>query len=125
MIGASLCALGVTLGAFGAHAIADTLTPVQIAWWDTATEYVWYHGIGFLAVSAHGQQLHIEKVIKRILFPGIILFSGSLYLYAFTGFRPLGMITPIGGTLLLFGWLKICWILKRTPPIHNDEDLEA
>jgi uncharacterized membrane protein YgdD (TMEM256/DUF423 family) len=123
LLGASLCALGVALGAFGAHAVADTLTATQKAWWDTATDYVWYHGIAFLALSAHRQQFEIEKVIGRLLFPGIIIFSGSLYLYAFTGFRPLGMITPIGGSLLLFGWIKVCWILKRTAPPHNDEGL--
>ena len=123
MLGASLCAVGVALGAFGAHAVSDTLNSVQKEWWDTATDYVWYHGLAFLAVSARGLDSEIENVIRRLLLPGIIIFSGSLYLYAFTGFRPLGMMTPIGGSLLLFGWLKVLWILKRTHPPHNDEGL--
>lgn len=123
MIGASLCAAGVALGAFGAHAVSDTLNSVQKEWWGTATDYVWYHGLAFLAVSARGLHSEIENVVRRLLLPGIIIFSGSLYLYAFTGFRPLGMITPIGGSLLLFGWLKVLWILKRTHPPHNDEGL--
>jgi uncharacterized membrane protein YgdD (TMEM256/DUF423 family) len=123
MIGASLCAAGVALGAFGAHAVSETLNSVQKEWWGTATDYVWYHGLAFLAVSARGLDSEIENVIRRLLLPGIIIFSGSLYLYAFTGFRPLGMITPIGGSLLLFGWLKVLWILKRTHPPHNDEGL--
>ena len=64
LMGALLCALGVTFGAFGAHAVADTLTSAQKSWWDTATDYVWYHGIAFLALSSHGQQLEISKAFE-------------------------------------------------------------
>lgn len=112
-LGAALCAAGVGLGAFGAHAVADVLSASQKAWWTTATEYVWYHGLAFLVLGGGIRKASAVSTVRRILLPGVILFSGSLYLYAFTGFRPLGMITPIGGSLLLIGWLRLLWIFTR------------
>lgn len=113
VMGAALCATGVALGAFGAHAVEDVLSAVQKTWWKTATDYVWYHGLGFLALGASTTKELAVSTVRRLLFPGVIIFSGSLYLYAFTGFRPLGMITPIGGSLLLLGWLRLLWIFAR------------
>ncbi len=123
VIGAALCALAVVLGAFGAHAVADMLTLSEKAWWDTATDYLWYHGLACLALGARRAGTPIVNVIRRLLLPGTIIFSGSLYLYAFTGFRPLGMITPIGGSLLILGWLRLLWLFSQTHPQDKDKDL--
>ena len=113
VVGAALCAAGVGLGAFGANAVEDVFSETQKAWWATAAQYVWYHGLASLALGGWTSKPFVVATVRRLLLPGIILFSGSLYLYAFTGFRPLGMITPIGGSLLLLGWLRLLWKFTR------------
>ena len=112
-LGAFVCGLSVCLGAFGAHAIASILEAKAIEWWQTATEYLWYHGLGFLCLWSINERYNVERIIMRTLLPGVILFSGSLYVYAFTGWRPLGMITPIGGTLLLAGWVWLAFAIRN------------
>ncbi|MGD8913263.1 MAG: DUF423 domain-containing protein, partial [Candidatus Thiodiazotropha sp.] len=46
---------------------------------------------------------------------GILLFSGSLYLLAFTGIRSLGMVTPFGGTAFIIGWFSLALAVRRIP----------
>ena len=117
VFGAVICAIGVGMGAFGAHAISKILSSEAQAWWSTATEYLWYHGLGCLALGRLPYDPRIQKAVASALLPGILLFSGSLYLYAFTGWRPFGMITPIGGTLLLIGWVWLAFVLKRNQTV--------
>ena len=113
MIGAIMCGFSVGLGAFGAHAVSTMLDVRAQDWWQTATEYLWYHGLGLLALWSVGQHHPIYSTVTRFLLPGTLIFSGSLYVYAFTGWRLLGMITPIGGTLLLLGWIKLAFALRK------------
>jgi uncharacterized membrane protein YgdD (TMEM256/DUF423 family) len=47
------------------------------------------------------------------LFAGIILFSGSLYVLAFTGVKWLGAITPLGGVSFMLGWLMLAFVAKE------------
>ncbi|WP_431849577.1 DUF423 domain-containing protein [Allosphingosinicella sp.] len=100
-------ALGVALGAFGAHALRGTLTPSALGWWQTAVSYQMWHGLALLALGA-GR-------VGRVALPafllglGTLIFSGSLYLMALTDMRWLGAVTPIGGLLLILGWLLLGW----------------
>ena len=50
--GALLAALGVGLGAFGAHALRDALTPVELGWWQTAAQYQMWHALALLVLAA-------------------------------------------------------------------------
>jgi uncharacterized membrane protein YgdD (TMEM256/DUF423 family) len=45
---------------------------------------------------------------------GTLIFSGSLYVLAFSGIRWLGAITPIGGVLLIVGWAALLWSIVRS-----------
>ena len=104
-------ALAVALGAFGAHGLKTRATEAQIMWWQTATDYFFYHAIGLLILSL------IPKIIPAIstkisfilLQLGILLFCGSLYLMALGFPRLLGSITPLGGALMILGWLVLAW----------------
>ncbi|OTG83105.1 DUF423 domain-containing protein [Acinetobacter sp. ANC 4648] len=104
-------ALAVILGAFGAHGLKNRASIEQLTWWHTATEYFFYHAIGLLALGI------ITKVIPQLpikisfsLFQlGIIIFCGSLYLMSLGAPRVFGAITPIGGTLMILGWLVLAW----------------
>ena len=106
-LGAGLAFLGVALGAFGAHALRDRLGTAGVTTWHTATEYHLTHALAILLVSALAGTWLDERrarVVGLLFAAGILLFSGSLYLLAVTGIRPLGAITPFGGVCFLTGW---------------------
>lgn len=116
VIGAAAMALGVVLGAFGAHGLKARLTPDLLAVYQTGVEYHLYHALGLILVGILVVQFpHISglKVGGWLLLAGILVFSGSLYVLAISGVRWLGAITPIGGLAFIVGWLWIAWSLAR------------
>jgi uncharacterized membrane protein YgdD (TMEM256/DUF423 family) len=107
--GAALCGLGVLLGAFGAHALRERLTPDMLVVYETGVRYHLTHALGLLAVAwAASHWPNAWTASAGWLFvAGIAIFSGSLYLLAVTGVRWLGAITPIGGLCLIAGWVAL------------------
>ncbi len=110
---------GVAMGAFAAHALKKRLDAYALDIIQTATHYQMIHAIAMLVVvalaSAGGFQLRAPLWCFTL---GIALFSGSLYALALTGIKPLGAITPIGGVMLLAGWLLlIVKAVKLTPTV--------
>ncbi len=110
-IAASSGLLAVILGAFGAHSLSSLLPANELImakqWWTTATFYHFVHTLLLLLIS-HFMNLWHSKWLSRAavaLLVGIFIFSGSLYLMALVGLTWLGAITPIGGLLLILGWL--------------------
>ena len=97
--------LGVALGAFGAHALKGVLEVHHSRdLWNTAVLYHLVHApvllwLGRASVVAWSPFLCVTL--------GILLFSGSLYALALTGVSIIGAITPVGGLLLMSGWLLI------------------
>ena len=109
IIGSLYCFLTVILGAFGAHALKDTLDEYGKSVFDKAVLYQMFHGISILIVSIINNffnKIDFSLVIWFFTF-GVIIFSGSLYVLAITKAKWLGMITPIGGFLFIFGWLAL------------------
>ncbi len=97
--------LGVALGAFGAHAFKAHLEALHMAdVWETAVFYHLVHAVVLLLLAARPR---FPRAPWRCFLAGIILFSGSLYLLAFTGIHWIGAITPLGGLGLLAGWLLL------------------
>ena len=108
LIGAVLGFLGVAFGAFGAHALRSRLSPDMLAVFETGVRYQMYHVFAVLIVAAAIGRIGNAPLLVLagwVFFAGILLFSGSLYALAFTGVTGLGAITPIGGVLLLIGWI--------------------
>ena len=101
--GTLLAALGVALGAFGAHALKARLDAQALGWWETAVQYQMWHAIGLIALAAF--PLPRLRLAAALLTLGTLIFAGSLYAMALTGIRWLGAITPIGGTLMIAGWV--------------------
>lgn len=98
-----LAALGVALGAFGAHALKATLSPELLITWETAVRYQMYAAFGIQLGSwqrGSGRPLWFLAL-------GCLLFSGSLYMLCLTGLRWLGAITPLGGLAMIAGWLLL------------------
>lgn len=96
----------VTLGAFGAHALKDKLTPYSLDVYKTAVLYHMIHGLGLFIIAWLSTHLTDPKVQTAGIFltTGIILFSGSLYLLSTLGWKWLGPVTPLGGLSFLIGW---------------------
>src|ERR1700716_515363 len=101
-IAAGLCFLGGGLGAFGAHWLKPTLESHGLAdVWNKAVLYHFIHAIALLVLALYGAA---NRGAWWLLFAGIFLFSGSLYMMALTNLRWLGAITPLGGLCFLAGW---------------------
>jgi uncharacterized membrane protein YgdD (TMEM256/DUF423 family) len=116
VIGALAMALGVILGAFGAHGLKNKLTPDLLAVYHTGVEYHLYHALGLILVGVLINQFPQVSGLQLggwLLLAGILIFSGSLYVLAISGVRWLGAITPIGGLTFIAGWVWIAWSLVR------------
>tara|TARA_B110000211_G_C13769804_1_gene417016 strand:- start:84 stop:458 length:375 start_codon:yes stop_codon:yes gene_type:complete len=107
------CFLGlsaVILGAFGAHALKETLTSDQLLSFDTAVRYQMYHAIVLLFVNTfEGFSAKQKNTISAIFFLGVFCFSGSIYLIQLTSItaKSIWFVTPLGGFLLIMGWIAM------------------
>jgi uncharacterized membrane protein YgdD (TMEM256/DUF423 family) len=109
--GAILGCLAVILGAFAAHGLKKVLSVDQISSFETGVRYQMYHAFLLLIVGVSG---FISPKMQRLIYVfvlwGTILFSGSIYLLATKAVTSIdissvGFITPIGGALLIIGWI--------------------
>jgi len=107
MLGALSGLLGVAAGAFGAHALRARLDEAALATFETGARYHLVHALALVAAAwAWSRWPGPYATWAGWLFlAGTVVFSGSLYALSITGVRALGAITPIGGVLLLAGWL--------------------
>lgn len=98
-------ALAVALGAFGAHGLKGIANAEQLAWWHTATLYLLAHALGLLLVGLLIRLNYASQTSAWLLQLGVIIFAGSLYAMTLGASRWFGAITPIGGLLMIAGWL--------------------
>lgn len=114
LFGAILGLTGVILGAMGAHALETRLTADQLESWQTATRFQMYHALALLILGLLNH--HFSDRLLRwagiAMTLGTLCFSGSIYLLVMTDW-PIGLVTPLGGTILIIGWaLLIIWAAK-------------
>lgn len=112
---------GVAMGAFGAHGLKAILSPEMLAVYKTAVDYQMWHALGLGLIAVFYQQnpdsIHL-KWAGKLMFAGILLFSGSLYLLAILNMKWLGMITPLGGVAFLAAWgLVITFAYKNNDSV--------
>jgi uncharacterized membrane protein YgdD (TMEM256/DUF423 family) len=109
-LGAILAAVSVSLGAFAAHAATKFMTEQQLGWMEKAARYNMYHALALFAVAwaltRWSCQTGLLNAAGWSFVAGIALFSGSLYIMAFTNLR-LGYITPLGGVAFVLGWMLL------------------
>lgn len=118
VLGACLGGLAVALGAFGAHGLPWYFRTLEVAAseatrrsenWEIAARYHMYHALAIVAVGvlAERRRLWLLDAAGVAFFFGILIFSGCLYALTLTGTKVLGAIVPIGGVLLIVGWVLL------------------
>lgn len=109
--------LSVILGAFGAHALKALVTPELLNSFETGVRYQLYHGLALLFVGLYAKPG--ARAVTGCWISGTILFSGSIYLLVALkgtlqiGLGGLGLLTPLGGVLLIAGWAALLFVLLR------------
>ena len=102
-------ATGVAAGAYGAHALAQKLSPYLLNVFQTAVLYQLIHALALLGIVALLSQPVRSRALlisAGLMVIGTILFSGSLYLLTLSSWR-VGLITPLGGFLLISAWITL------------------
>ena len=106
-----ICFLGmlaIIFGAFGAHALKDSLTAESLLSFETGVRYQMYHVIVLLFVNMYtGFSEKQINTISLLFFMGIFFFSGSIYAIQLTELtaKSIWFITPIGGLFFILGWV--------------------
>jgi uncharacterized membrane protein YgdD (TMEM256/DUF423 family) len=90
------------------------LDPQALGWWQTGVQYQMWHALALLALAA--LPLQRPGLPALLLGLGAALFAATLYLMALTGMRWLGAVTPIGGAMMIAGWLLLAWRAARPQP---------
>ena len=110
ILGSINAATAVTMGAFGAHSLKTKMPEDMLSVFQTAVQYHFYHSLGLIIIGLmtiyFKPAKHLE-IAGWIMFTGIILFSGSLYILSTTSTRWLGIITPVGGIAFIISWIFI------------------
>lgn len=110
--------LAVALGAFGAHGLEGKISEKMLDTWDKAVHYQMFHTMALFITGLLAEKITGGSILWAgwLFFIGILLFSGSLYVYSTTGIKSLAMITPIGGLTFLAGWVILGYaVLKFIP----------
>ena len=117
-LAALLGALTVAIGAFGAHSLRAMLEASgRLETFETAVRYQFYHTLALLAVGvlalARPELRDPLDTTAALWLGGILIFSGSLYGICFTGITKFGVVAPLGGLLLIAGWLRLLLAVSK------------
>ncbi|RKO72994.1 DUF423 domain-containing protein [Sphingobacterium puteale] len=110
---ALLGALAIILGAFGAHAFKKILSAEKLDSFEVGVRYQMYTAITLLVLGLNlSFDYQSERVAYYLITSGTLLFSGSIYFLSFAEYwkknlKFLGPITPLGGLLMIMGWIAI------------------
>ncbi len=110
-------AAAVAMGAFGAHSLREKLDAYSMAIYEKAVFYHITHALSIILVALLVPLSALTPLASHkiclLFFFGLALFSFSLYALAMTKARWIGMLTPIGGTMLIVGWLMLALLVVR------------
>jgi uncharacterized membrane protein YgdD (TMEM256/DUF423 family) len=117
---ALLMGTGIVIGASASHAMQNLLDAAQIHALETAVEYQLLNALGLLLIGllARSREDAWLPRIASLLLAGILCFSGGIYLMLAGAPRLLGLVTPVGGLLMIVAWLALAWRLFRSTPRH-------
>lgn len=133
VLAAFLGALGVVLGAYSAHGLERQLqsrglgpetVALRLETMETGVRYHLFHVlalVGWVSVAEHANAKLLRSAL-RTLFVGLLVFSGSLYLLVFLNVPKFGAVTPVGGVVLIAGWVLAGWAAIRGPATFRAGD---
>lgn len=110
LIGSISAGLSVALGAFGAHVLEVRISPELMDTYQTGVQYHMLHAVALLIAALAADRPGAARLLRlagNLFIAGTVLFSGSLYALAVTGFGKLGAITPLGGVCFIAGWILL------------------
>lgn len=111
-----LGALAIVLGAFGAHALKESLSATELLSFETAVRYQMYHVIVLLFVNTYnGFTISQKNKISLFFFLGILFFSGSIYAINLTSItaKSIWFVTPLGGLFFIIGWILMITLFVK------------
>ena len=111
-----LGALAIVLGAFGAHALKESLSATELLSFETAVRYQMYHVIVLLFVNTYnGFSISQKNKISLFFFLGILFFSGSIYAINLTSItaKSIWFVTPLGGLFFIIGWILMITLFVK------------
>lgn len=117
-ISALVLTIAVITGAFGAHMLRNLLTEEHLRSWQTAVQYMFFHGLGMLIIAIIPQSIisrpKMLDLSWKFLLTGVCLFSGSIFFLSTTeitqlNMKWLGPVTPIGGMFFIAGWMMLAF----------------
>ena len=118
----AVCMIGIAiiLGAFGAHGLKELVTAEKLASFETGVKYQMYHGLALLVLGLNADRVSFSlKTVSTLLLLGTLLFSVSIYFLTIqdlfdASLKFLGPVTPLGGSLLIAGWVIFLVKLVRS-----------
>lgn len=116
LVSCILLALGVLIGAFGAHGLKALVTPDKLVTFETGVRYHFYHAFGIFLVGLL-QMILKDSDFKSVVYAflsGILFFSFNCYFYVVSGIKTFAMIVPIGGFLFVIGWILLFVKILKT-----------
>lgn len=116
IIASLMMALGIALGAFGAHMLKQFISDELLSVYQTGIQYHFFNTLGLFAIAFilnFKPDSTLLFVCGLLVFVGTLLFSVSLYALVILKISWLGMITPIGGTMLIVAWLLTAFSLMK------------
>ncbi|MEX0312838.1 MAG: DUF423 domain-containing protein [Allomuricauda sp.] len=114
--------LAIVLGAFGAHGLEKVVDKEAVETFNTGVRYQMYHALFLLFLGIwDGIAPSRKKIVFRLVWTGVVLFSFSIYLLALNeqtsfDFRKIGFITPIGGSILIAAWAFLGYAILAKQP---------
>ncbi len=115
---ALLMVCGIVIGALASHALQNVLNATQLHALDTAVEYQLLNALGLFLIGLLAQS-RTDPWLPRIslaLAAGIVCFSGGIYGMLAGAPRLLGLVTPVGGVLMILAWATLAWRLLKVNP---------
>lgn len=121
LITSALGAIAVVMGAFGSHFLAERLSEKSLSAYKTGVNYQFYHTLALFGTALLYRIYRIKGLFYVGLYflAGITLFSGSLYLLSLQSLmgitlpKVIGLLTPLGGLVLIFAWASIFLTVVR------------
>ena len=112
VLGAASAAVGVMAGAFGAHGLKSRVTPEALGVFEVGVRYQLVHALALVAAGLLARSGADTRLASQLFLWGTVLFSGSLYALALGGPKLLGPVTPLGGLLLIAGWIALAFAAR-------------